>query len=386
MASASVLNKRAHDAVSIDAALRRVRREFTAARERLFGATVPRGVDAVAEDEDAVAVQSPRPSPSSSPSEDGDGATQAEYTPPAAAAERGIDDAAHCIADPVAYAGALTRRTRYAGLRRGHDNVRRIRWALENLGCTYTDSQVLFHDKMLYALLPSLYGERAWTMHQAEILSYHGLDRHTPRVAMSMPRSGGKTWSVVTFLAALLWATADQGLLVVCFSIQQAQSSWLLQKTYSCLCVLPGGARMCRMSGHELSVSRDANHRATKSPTATTLMAQSGHALGSRGLQPNCIVCEEAGFMNPDLFLRIIFPMLAHYLRAIICISSPGDPNGFFASLFRLRWPTTGELVFDCVKEENICADCVRARALTCPHLLPALPPWKCTRAPPVMP
>ncbi len=259
-------------------------------------------------------------------------------------------------------------------LAEGHARVRKVRWALQQFKLQYTELQTEFHDMMLFTYLPQLYGN-AWDLHEAEILAYYGRDAHKPRVAMSMPRSGGKTAAIVTFLAAFAYTMVDQRLLLVCFSIAHDQSSWVMDKTYQHICMLPGGAKMCHKSASLLLISRKPRHLA--SSTATVLRSQSGNVEGGRGLQPDGIILEEAAYIVRELYLRTVFPMFNHRKRSVIAISSPSDANGFFASLFTLRFPDSGELVFESVKDENICPDCLKAGRMDCSHKIKMNPPWK---------
>lgn len=275
--------------------------------------------------------------------------------------------------EAVAFAAALVSVSGARGLSAGHDAVRRVRWALAHLGLTFTDQQTQFHDMMLYATLPHLFGAE-WDANEAAILAHYGRPRHAPRVAMSMPRSGGKTMALTAFLGAFMWAMVDRGLSIVCFSIQQDQARWVMLMTYTFLSRLPGGADMCHTRGAELLVSRKSREKADT--TATKLRAQSGNAAGGRGLQPHVVVLEEAAFIAPDLYFETIMPMFAHRGRTVIAISSPCEAGGIFASLFTMRFET-GELVFETVKDQNICDACLLAKRMTCPHVITALPPWK---------
>lgn len=276
--------------------------------------------------------------------------------------------------EALALADALVSASGARGLEVGHATVRKIRWALAHLGLVFTDQQTQFHDMMLFATLPHLFGAE-WDANEAQILAYYGRERHAPRVAMSMPRSGGKTMALTAFLGAFMWAMVDRGLSVVCFSIQKDQAHWVMLMTYTFLSRLPGGADMCHTRGAELLVSRKSREKADT--TATKLRAQSGNAAGGRGLQPHVVILEEAAFISPDLYFETIMPMFAHRGRTVIAISSPCEAGGIFASLFTMRFETTNEPVFETVKDQNICDACLLARRMTCPHVVTALPPWK---------
>jgi len=291
----------------------------------------------------------------------------------AAAAVDAVDDAG---AAATAFADALVTSNAARGMEVGHAAVRRVRWALSNLGIKFTDQQTTFHDMMLYATLPHLFGAE-WDANEAEILAYYGRARHSPRVAMSMPRSGGKTMAVTAFLASFMWAMVDSGLSIVCFSIQQDQARWVLESTLTLLSRLPGGEAMCHRKGVDLFVSHKSRDMA--STTAIKLRAQSGNAAGGRGLQPDILLLEEAAFIDPELYFQTIFPMFAHARRSVIAISSPSDAGGVFSSLFSLRFES-GDLIFDTVKDQNICDDCLLAKRMRCDHKIAVLPPWKTER------
>lgn len=286
-------------------------------------------------------------------------------------AEDAIGAAAAAFGDALVASGAAR------GMDAGHAAVRRVRWALANLGgIRFTDQQTTFHDMMLYATLPHLFGAE-WDANEAAILAYYGRPRHSPRVAMSMPRSGGKTMAVTAFLASFMWAMVDSGLSIVCFSIQQDQARWVLESTFSLLSRLPGGESMCHRKGADLLVSRKSRDMA--STTAIKLRAQSGNAAGGRGLQPDVLLLEEAAFIDPELYFQTIFPMFAHARRSVIAISSPSDAGSVFSSLFSMRFEN-GDLIFETVKDQNICDACLLEKRMRCDHKIPVLPPWKTER------
>lgn len=180
--------------------------------------------------------------------------------------------------------------------------------------------------------------------------------------------------AVTAFLGSFMWAMVDRGLSIVCFSIQQDQARWVMLMTFTMISRLPCGTEMCHRKGADLLVSRKSRDLADT--TATKLRAQSGNAAGGRGLQPDILILEEAAFIDEDLYMETIFPMFAHRRRSVIAISSPRDAGGVFSSLFSLRFEN-GDLIFKTVKDQNICDACLLAKRMQCPHIIPALPPWK---------
>lgn len=266
----------------------------------------------------------------------------------------------------------------------GYTTVKRIRFALDHMGMEFEDKQREFHALMLGAILPRLFGDD-WSANRQEILTRLGIENAHPRVALSMPRSGGKTVSVATFIAAVLYAMYNQRMKVVCFSVQQKQS-WLMQReVYTYICRITDengnpsyGRNAAKMSADGITMSMSSGHY-TNDPDASVFMPLSGNPLGGRGMQPDLLILEEAAFIRPIIYEQVVVPMFVHNRRAVIAISSPDRSGGIFASLFNMKFKD-GTPIFISLKLENICGVCLRNRLMSCKHVIQVAPPWKDSR------
>jgi hypothetical protein len=90
------------------------------------------------------------------------------------------------------------------------------------------------------------------------------------------------------------------------------------------------------------------------------------------------LYCDEAAFMNLDVFYQVIIPLFEMKRAALICISSPLDSYNFYSKLLKTRNPATGELIFRVYQLRLACDRCMKTEHPTrCQHNLKYIPPWK---------
>lgn len=85
----------------------------------------------------------------------------------------------------------------------GDMRLRNIRHTLNHLGIIRSADQIQFHEAFLQACLPKIYGSD-WDLHSLRVMREFDIKRIRYEVLAMTPRRWGKTWSVATFVLALL--------------------------------------------------------------------------------------------------------------------------------------------------------------------------------------
>jgi hypothetical protein len=99
---------------------------------------------------------------------------------------------------------------------------------------------------------------------------------------------------------------------------------------------------------------------------------------GTRGTTANVVVLEEAAFIPNDVVRFVVIPLIGVKHTVALAITTPSEKDSYFATLFNMTFPDTGERVFRCIPIGLACEDC-RRRNITvkCMHLIHNLPSWK---------
>jgi hypothetical protein len=114
------------------------------------------------------------------------------------------------------------------------------------------------------------------------------------------------------------------------------------------------------------------------SNSLTRLTVQRRFFTGTRGTTANVVVMEEAGFIPNEVVKFVVIPLMGVKHTVTLAISTPSDKDTYFATLFNMTYPDTGERVFKCIPIGLACEDC-RKRNITvkCMHMIYNLPSWK---------
>jgi hypothetical protein len=91
--------------------------------------------------------------------------------------------------------------------------------------------------------------------------------------------------------------------------------------------------------------------------------------VGLRGVTANVIILEEAAFMDQNIFLKIVAPLMGVENTAVLAISTPEDEFNYYSELLNLG-------LFREVYLGKACQACDDA-GLLCIHRKINLPPWK---------
>ena len=95
-----------------------------------------------------------------------------------------------------------------------------------------------------------------------------------------------------------------------------------------------------------------------------------------RGTGGDLIIAEEFAFMNNMFYKTVIVPILAAN-ASFIGITTLGTETNFVNRLFDLK-NAAGEPVFNTVKIEQVCNNCLRLGVeSSCTHKMNEIPPWQ---------
>ncbi len=87
---------------------------------------------------------------------------------------------------------------------------------------------------------------------------------------------------------------------------------------------------------------------------------------------------DEGGFMNEDLFLNVIVPILEMLRCVLIITSTLVDMWNYLTELINLKDPATGKFVFNTYQLTLICDRCMKSdNPEDCRHKLYEIPPHK---------
>lgn len=88
------------------------------------------------------------------------------------------------------------------------------------------------------------------------------------------------------------------------------------------------------------------------------------------------IWCEEAAFMPPPIFIKIVLPLLEVANAVLLMITTVTNKYSLFHKVTEKRMPDTGEMIFNKLVIRLQCERCRKLRK-RCVHNLHLLPHWK---------
>lgn len=97
-----------------------------------------------------------------------------------------------------------------------------------------------------------------------------------------------------------------------------------------------------------------------------------------RGTGAEVIICEEAAYMDPDVFYKVVVPLLEVRNTALLCISTPVSEFNYYDDLCTKK-DERGDFLFNVVAVRMICDYCLahNAEPETCTHCETERPEWK---------
>ena len=130
----------------------------------------------------------------------------------------------------------------------GDFRLKKLEHILDNLGIIRSEDQCLFHQKFTNSCLPHIY-KQDWNTQGVRVLKELGLPKVNYETLVITPRRWGKTWSVATYVLALLLAVP--GIRICIFSTGRRASGSLLQIVIDFLMKQKGGANHVVKSSQE---------------------------------------------------------------------------------------------------------------------------------------
>lgn len=238
---------------------------------------------------------------------------------------------------------------------------------------TRSPMQIEFHNRVLLALLPHIYG-REWAMNQDAVLKRHGLKSIRQHLLLSCPRRFGKTTGVAMLVTAILFCVPKQIKIVVC--CQNTPAAMIMIK---CILLLldqlpeanEGVSFVNNNNRPTISYSRQ---KRKDDPTASTVTGIPSGSDNIRGGDGDIIIFDEMAFLKNSV-ISVVAPMLRKEGSILIGLSSLQKDNSSFFTRLLGEKDKYGDLLFDVFRSELVCYDCRQKNAnVACPHLEDDLP------------
>jgi hypothetical protein len=228
--------------------------------------------------------------------------------------------------------------------------------------------QIKFHDCFTRACLRIIYGadyERC----EPQLLREFAVPEFRTEVMIVTPRRFGKTFSVAQYCAA--FAASVMGKEVAIFSTGRRASKKILDLVWRFLKpIMRPTQKLMLKNVEEIHLFDSATNKLNKVcsyPSKVQTLKGSGGDL---------IVCEEAAYMDQQVFYEVVVPLLGLRDTALIAISTILGPDNFYTKLVELK-DKQGKTLFDIQKFELVCDACRKtATPWQCTHMTDTLPPW----------
>lgn len=232
--------------------------------------------------------------------------------------------------------------------------------------------QIEFHNRVLLALLPHIYG-REWAMNQDAVLKRHNLHSLRQHLLLSCPRRFGKTTGVAMLVAAVLYCIPKQIKIIVC--CQNTAAAMVMIK---CILLL-----LDQLSANDSVFFVSNNNRPTiiysrqkrkDDPTASTVTGIPSGSDNIRGGDGDIIIFDEMAFLKSSV-ISVVAPMLRKEGSILIGLSSLQKDNASFFTRLLDEKDQHGNLLFEVYRSELVCYECRQKNAnIACPHLEDDLP------------
>lgn len=226
--------------------------------------------------------------------------------------------------------------------------------------------QCKMHNKMLAAILPHIFGEE-WKYSSEEILKRTGLESTKRYMLFGCPRRNGKTLAIAMFNAAVMRCMPFRTRIAV-FGRDATASALLFKETVRYAYQTAGGEVGWHLGTTNTHPTLRYSRKSRGDPECNELIAMPGTS--GRGIGGHIIELEEAGFMDVDLMLDTVAPLLQVQNTILIAISSnDADETNHFNKWMTAKHPRTNELLFDVTHIQRMCAECRLAERTKCPHV-----------------
>jgi hypothetical protein len=239
-----------------------------------------------------------------------------------------------------------------------------------------TPTQVTMQASVLRALAPLMYAGD-WAVHKKAIKEHMRVTPESDRSVhvLECPRRFGKTLSSAQIAAMVL--LSFEGIRMCVISTGDRVAGYFIQEVTNVLRQLSasGLGRPCKIEYTQKGIDvvftdeRGIKYR-------NTLLSVPAVVDSIRGITVQFWFADEANFMDPEIFYKIIFPLLKVGGTVLLCVSSPNSSSyGPSATLWNARMPN-GELCVHRMNISLICEECNKRGMKDCPHNTHVVPQW----------
>lgn len=223
--------------------------------------------------------------------------------------------------------------------------------------------QIDFHNEMLLASLPIIFGDQFQT-HQHVILDRLQVDKMHTEVMLCTARRMGKTAGVCIFAAVFLMALRDvEG---VVFAVAQRASNRIISDVRSIIESHREYSKyLVRSNQKEVRIRKPGDSK------DCILRAFPAHSTTTLGFGGNMIILDEAAYVKERMFLHTILPVAQQLRTILICISTPCETQNWFTKM-KFKKTSKGEPVFKYIDLTLICSECQKlphSDSIKCKHL-----------------
>lgn len=274
--------------------------------------------------------------------------------------------------------------------RAGAARRKQMELALDNMGIERAKHQKKFHDMVLDAAAPHVYGLNEYTSHLPEIYKRTGFMKLMQQILSQMPRRFGKTTMVAMIVAVLI--AFVHGMTVAIFSTSEKTSHKLLVLIKTFVFMIKGAKErkdtdnaaefsLTDVPVHKIKGARrsDGSTAATSwsNPLLTSIVYSYSCSTLARGFTVKMIILEEAAHIPDMIWKEVVAPALGVAHMVLLAITTPQDPDNYFSKLLDVRLPS-GEPVFQVQAIIMACKKCIKQGiASKCDHVNHRMPKWK---------
>ncbi len=231
--------------------------------------------------------------------------------------------------------------------------------------------QTEFLMKVAQILSPMVVGAEDWPHVGPKLaLRYQwSLGKMTSMLLARAPRRFGKT--VALSIAGASFALCAPRRKSIILSIAKRISRYMGEMIYANLVKAGWQDLICKYSEEQMSLVGESIY------DIRDFYFYPGNSEKLRGANADFILADEVGFMPVETFTTVIFPLWEVANTALVCISSPGKAFGFYATLFNMMNPYTGQHLLPVYEVELVCSRCRLMMRKSCPHQNKYYPKWK---------
>lgn len=241
-------------------------------------------------------------------------------------------------------------------------------------GIKRSKHQRIFHDAMIESCGGDIFGEE-FNANAIKIKKSQGWTDMRKEMLIAVFRRFGKTYATAMFAAAYI---LSQPHVVICiFSPAQRQSKMLMalvQKfVFQLLHPRQPKTFVKNNNQEELKITP------TDDPTdERVIQALPASTKTLRGIGGNVMIIDEAGFVEEELYTKIIFPVLSVKHTALICLSTLDGEDNYYSQMLTKLDPITKKTFYKTFFIHRACDACREAgTGYDCDHNTDVIPPWQ---------